>query len=216
MKEKLDQIVIDAEFLLISVIQGVALATLASNATPIIASFQLEYWLYIVSAFLFILIFWSQAIMHVLGFIRWPLDMIHNFLYFLASLFEVMAFSQMTNPFLWFSMLFIFVLVSALLYYYDFLMIKARKSDLSDSPAGKILYNDLYKEQIFYMKIFVPLGLLFNFGCAFLIHQYPQIFIGGQSHLILVGLQVLFGLTILVNSVKTFNRRLNLMQKQTF
>jgi len=211
MKEKLDQIVIDAEFLLISVVQGVALTTLAANTTPIIESLKWEYSLYIVSAFLFILIFWSQAIMHVLGFIRWPLDMIHNFLYFLASLIEVMAFSQMIHPLFWFSILFFFVAVSAVLYYYDFLMIKKRQTDLCATPSGKALYNDLYKEQIFYMKFFVPLGLLFNFGCVFLIYKFPQTFIENRSHIILVALQVLFGLTILVSSVKTFKRRLKLM-----
>jgi len=106
MKKRLDEFVVDIEFLLISVVQGVALAALAAAAAPIVANLQLEYWPYIVSALLFILIFWSQAIMHVLGFIKWPLDMIHNFLYFVASLIEVMAFSVMNKPLVWFSLFF--------------------------------------------------------------------------------------------------------------
>ena len=41
----LDQTVVDIEFLLISVIQGVALATLATNAVSPISNLQIEYWM---------------------------------------------------------------------------------------------------------------------------------------------------------------------------
>src|SRR5438309_667456 len=135
--KQLDDFVVNIEFLLISVIQGVALAALAASAAPIIASLQFEYWPYIITAFLFILLFWSQAIMRVLGFIRWPLDMMHNFLYFLASFVEVVAFSEMTNPLLWFSLIFTFVFVSGLLYYYDLILIKQCKRDMEKTNSGK-------------------------------------------------------------------------------
>ncbi len=213
MNEKLDQVVIDIEFLLISVVQGVALAALASSATPVVASLKFEYWPYIISGFLFILIFWSQAIMHVIGFIRWPIDMIHNFIYFLASLIEVIAFSEMENPLFWFMAIFIFVVVSALLYLYDFKMMNERKQILSKTLPGKELFNDLIKEQSFYIRFVVPSGLIFNLGCILLIHRYPAIFIEQHFHLILIGLQIFFALGILFSSLKTFNRRLKLIQK---
>lgn len=214
MKEKLDQLVVDIEFLLISVIQGVALAALAGAAAPIVTNLQFEYWPYIISAFLFILIFWSQAIMHVLGFIRWPLDLVHNFLYLLASLVEVMAFSVMTDPFLWFSFISAFVCITGILYFYDFILIKNHKSDFKTSP-GKALYKNLYEEQLFDMKVYVPSGLLFTFGCAFLIYRFPQIFIENRYHMVLVGIQVVFGLTIIFTSLKTFSKRLALIAKNT-
>ncbi|OGK18153.1 hypothetical protein A3G67_00835 [Candidatus Roizmanbacteria bacterium RIFCSPLOWO2_12_FULL_40_12] len=213
MKKRLDEFVVDIEFLLISVVQGVALAALAAAAAPIVANLQLEYWPYIVSALLFILIFWSQAIMHVLGFIKWPLDMIHNFLYFVASLIEVMAFSVMNKPLVWFSLFFFFVLVAGVLYYYDLLLIKACKSDFSKTSSGKALYEDLHKEQMTNMKFFVPGGLLFNAACIFLIVKHPQIFIQNHNHVFLVGIQILFGLVILLTSLKTFKKRLALIAK---
>ncbi len=211
MKEHLDQIVIDVEFLLISVIQGVALTTLTVSASPILESLKWEYSLYVVSAFLFILIFWSQAIMHALGFVRWPLDLIHSFLYFLASFVEVLAFNEVTHPLIWFLLFSAFVVVSGVLFYYDLKMIKDRKSYFSDTPAKKSMYADLYKEQMLYLKLFVPLGLFFNLGCAFLIYQYPQFFIENHQHVLLVGLQVIFDLVILVSSFRTFKRRLKLV-----
>ena len=213
MREQLDDFVINIEFLLISVVQGVALAALATSATPIVADLKVEYWLYIVSAFVFILIFWSQAIMHVLGFIRWPIDMVHNFLYFLASLVEVMAFSEMEKPLLWFSLIFVFVFITGILYYYDFLLIKKCKEDFSKTTAGKALYENLYKEQLFDMRVYVPAGLVFTSGCAFLTYRFPELFLTKHYHVVLVGIQVLFGLTIVFTSLKTFTKRLDLIAK---
>lgn len=92
-KERLDQFVLDIEFLLISVVQGVALGALAAGAIEPLATMDYQYFPYIVAGFLLILTFWSQAIVHSLSFINWPLDLGHNFLYFLASLVEVLAFS---------------------------------------------------------------------------------------------------------------------------
>ena len=149
--------------------------------------------------------------MHVLGFIRWPLDMTHNFLYFLASLVEVVAFSEMTNPLLWFGIIFAFVLVSGILYYYDLLLIKQYKKDLEKTHAGKALYNSLYKEQIFDLKVFVPGGLIFTSVCIYLIYNYPQLFIVQHYHVYLVGVQVIFGLVILIKSLGDFKRRLKLI-----
>ncbi len=203
-KEKLDDFVVQIEFLLISVVQGVALGALASSATGVVTNMQFEYWIYILSGFLFILIFWSQAIMHVLSFIRWPLDMIHNFLYFLASLVEVMAFSQINSPLHWFAFFFIFVLITGFLYFFDLRLIKK-------SQIGKALYEHTVKEQLFELKVFVPLGLLFNAVCIWLIFKYPSYFVTNHYHVILALLQSLFALIILINCLNIFKKRLQLI-----
>lgn len=109
-KERLDQFALDIEFLLISVIQGVALAALATDAADPINHLQFVYWLYIASGFLLILNFWSQAIIHAVSFIDWPLDLGHSFLYFLASFVEVMAFTHLTEPKQWFGFMAAFLL----------------------------------------------------------------------------------------------------------
>ncbi len=211
--ERLNQTVVDIEFLLISVVQGFALSALASSAVTIVANFQWQYLLYVISAFLLILIFWSQAIMHVLGFIRWPLDMTHNFLYFLAGLVEVMAFSQMNNPVMWFGLITLFVVVSALLYLYDLRMIKDCKNDMQKSPSGRALYKDLYDEQVYDLKYFVPSGLLFNLAALYLVVSYRHLFLTNKYHVILIALQTVFSIIILTRTLNSFKRRAVLIEK---
>lgn len=208
---KLNQIVVDVEFLLISVIQGVALAALAASSISPITNFQIQYWPYIVSGFLLILIFWAQAIMHVLSFVRWPLSMTHNFLYFLASLVEVMIFSQMTSPAGWFAFYLAFVVVSAILYYYDLLLIKqGLKGKLSEGQ--KNLFTSTLKEQRFELWVFVPLGILFNLGALVLIYAYPKVFIDSTYHIFLALAQIIFAFFILVWVNSGFKKRLRLIE----
>ena len=209
----LDQTVVDIEFLLISVIQGVALATLASNAVNPISNLQIEYWMYIVSAFILVLTFWSQAIIHVLSFIDWPLDLTHNFLYFTASFIEVMAFSHMTNPMKWFGFMFTFVLISGILYFVDLKLIASRKKKFEQTTSGKALYGVIFKEQKFSLYTFVSLGLIFNFAAFLSIYLYPSIFLGKSYHVFLATLQTLFGVVILINSIGTFRKRAELIKE---
>ena len=209
---QLDQIVVDIEFLLISVIQGVALATLASNAMGPISNLQIEYWMYVASAFVLVLTFWSQAIIHVLSFIDWPLDLTHNFLYFTASFIEVMAFSHMTNPLKWFGFMFTFVLISGFLYYVDLNLIKSRKNKYESTSSGIALYNVIINEQKFSLYAFVSLGLIFNLIAFLSIYLYPSIFLEKHIHILLATLQTLFGLAILLNSIGTFRKRSDLIK----
>ena len=107
--QRLDQLALDIEFLLISVIQGVALATLAAAAVVPLTTLQFAVWPYIAAAFLFILIFWSGAIIHAVSFIDWPIDLVHSFIYFLASIVEILAITSLSDSQRWFVFLFIFL-----------------------------------------------------------------------------------------------------------
>lgn len=210
---QLDNIIVDIEFLLISVIQGVALATLAANAANSISNLQIEYWLYILSAFVLLLIFWSQAIIHVLSFIDWPFELTHNFLYFLTSFIEVIAFTHMTRPLFWFIFMFAFVLSSGILYLADLKFIQSRKIRYEKIPAGKVLYTNIIKEQKFSLAMFVPLGLLFNFTAFLLILIFPKYFLEQKFHVFLAIIQTLFGIGILIKSVRSFRQRSDLIKR---
>src|SRR3989344_2965707 len=102
LKKELDSKAVEIEFLVISVIQGLAIQMLAVSASDPLSSLKYEYWFAIISAFILILIFWSQALLHTVSFIDWPIDIVHTFLYFLASFVEVMAFTHVANPLKWF------------------------------------------------------------------------------------------------------------------
>lgn len=211
--KELDQFAINIEFLLISVIQGAALAAVAIGASEMVARGSYPLLLYAFSALLVILIFWSQAIMHTLGFIRWPLDMFHNFLYFLVSLIEIMAFAVMDDPFRWFIFAAIIGAVSGTLYYYDLKMIHRARPLFSRSKEGKLLYQDLCGEQKRDLTIFVPLGVLCNGISAYAIYKYPHLFIDNNFHLILVGTQIVFALIVLHDTLSSFRRRSLLIKK---
>lgn len=197
-KARLDQLTLDIEFLLISVIQGVALAALAAASVAPMSSLQFQHLPYIITGFIFILVFWTGAINHALGFIEWPLDLIHSFLYFLASFIEVMALYQIENPMGWFIFMLIFQVVAGMLYAYDLGMIKKSLLKNSKSPKQKMLAS-IYRQQKRELRIVIPGSLIF---CLVAI-------IGVQKgyHLVFICLQGIIGLLFLINLLLNFNRR---------
>lgn len=211
-KGKLDQFTLDIEFLLISVVQAMALAALAAAASEPLSNLDFQYWLYILSGFLLILTFWSQAIVHSLSFIKWPLDLTHNFLYFLLGLIEFLAFAHLQDPLRWFIFQLIFVIVASILYFVDLKLIKKAKGNFK-TEAEKNLYKHIFKEQIKEMKSLIPSGLIFNSSAVYLIWRSPEIFIARDYHLLIVGIQVLLTIYILTVSLKSFKIRSGLISE---
>ncbi len=202
---RLDQFVLDIEFLLISVVQGVALSALAAAAIGPITTLQYQYWPYIISAFLVIFIFWSQAIIHALSFIDWPLDLAHNLFYFLASFVQVIAFSQITNPNEWFVGMTVLFAVAFLLYIVDYKIILNRKKEFVDENE-KALYKHLKKQHELDMYITVPVGFIVNAVSAYLI------FTGKVPHLYLISLQLFFQGIVLYETIQSFKKRSGLIE----
>lgn len=209
-KKDLDHKVFDVEILLISVVQGVALAALAANAMPVLAGFKIEFYLYVFAALLIILTFWSQAIIHTLSFISWPIDMFHNFFYFLVSFVEVLVFSELTNPLKWFMFMSVFFVIAAALYIIDLFLIKRCRNKFK-GQKGKVLYNHILNRQVFELKNFIPLGFVYSIVSAFIIYRYQQFFIEHHYHIALVVIQILFALTVLIESLKNFKKRSELI-----
>lgn len=212
-KDRLDGFVVNAEFLLISVIQGGALTTLGLAAAPIISNFNLMYLPYVASALVFILIFWAQAIVHTLSFIEWPMDITHNLLYFLIGLVEIMAFVELQDPLRWFGFIFLFFLVAAVLYWYDLTLIQKQKGNFEESEERKSLYKDILNRQLLELRVFVPLALIYNALCFGLIYQYPNIFITHNYQVVLILVQLAFGLIVMAEALHGFKKRIRLVSK---
>lgn len=202
----LNQLAIDIEFLLISVIQGVALAALVTNAAQPVDQFQLQYWPYILSGFIFILVFWSQAIVHALSFISWPLDLTHSFLYFLTSFMEVMTFGHLEDPRGWFMMMTVTFIIVEGLYLLDYRLILELK-DRYKNEKEKVLYKHICYNHLLEAKYFVPLAILFNATASASIHFYPDFFLGRHFHLIFIGVQCLIGLAAIIYAKNSFSKR---------
>lgn len=206
-KGRLDQLTLDIEFLLISVIQGVALAALASASVLPMTNLELIHFPYIITGFILILVFWTGAINHAIGFIEWPLDLTHSFLYFLASFIEVMALYQVTNPLVWFTFMLLFQIVAAVLYVYDLGMIKKSLARNTKSKHKQTVLSHIYRQQTRELKIFIPGSLLFCFVAFACVYAAPQLFINKSYHLIFIVLQGMFSLVFLNNLLKNFNAR---------
>ena len=203
-----DSIVLDIEFLLISIVQGAALVSVADAASRIFAGFQMEYWFYITSAFLFILIFWSQAILHAISFIDWPPSLPHSFLYFLVSFIEITAFHQLDNPMFWYISLFFFFIATGALYFMDLSLIRKREKEFSKPLAKKKLYKHIYARQLFELRSLIPAGILFNLGVVILIFAFPRSMIENHYHVLFASLQTFFGIILLTNTLKSFKERI--------
>lgn len=210
-REKLNQFTLDIEFLLISVVQAAALGALATAASGPLSNLDFQYWCYILSGFLLILTFWSQAIIHSLSFIKWPLDLTHNFFYFLAGFVEFLAFQHLEDPLRWFIFQLLFVVVASILYFIDLRLIKEGKRHFTDNPDEKALYKHILDEQVMEMKSLIPSGLIFNSLAVFLIWRFPEFFILQGYHVLIVGIQVLLTIYIITVSIKSFRVRSKLI-----
>jgi len=161
-RRDLDQIVLDVEFVLISVVQGVALTTLATEAAPMLHAPTALTLAFLASGFLFVLSFWSVAIIHALSFVIWPMDLGHYFFYFGLALLECLTFSQMERPVEWFGYSCASFALTAALYVYDFRLIVGRRAAFAGTPERRALYEHIVKHQKFEMSLLVPAGVVFN------------------------------------------------------
>ncbi len=210
-KGKLDSIVIDIEFLLISVVQGLAIQALVDSAVVPIQNLQWEYWPYVLTAFFFILVYWAQAVLHTLTFIKWPLDIGHSFLYYFTAIIEFLAFYQVTNPVRWFMFTAVLMLSIIFLYVFDLWLLKNKRDRFCSTKEGNALYNHALRSQMFELYFFVPAAVVFNLFAAIAIYYYPVIFLNNGHHLWLIGAQCLFTLGFLLRSIWQFKARSELI-----
>lgn len=212
-RRELDSFVVNVEFLLISVIQGAALATLGAFAVEPIARLDFLYIPYVLSALVFILIFWAQAIVHTISFIKWPIDIIHNLLYFIVGLTEIMAFTQLGNPLSWFGFIFLFFVIAAILYWYDLRLINKVKNDFQNTDSRKELFKDIIGRERLELYVFVPLALFYNGLSFWLILSFPHLFTAQKWNELLVFIQLVFGIFVMIETLNGFKKRINLVTK---
>ncbi|HVT00919.1 MAG TPA: hypothetical protein VHE53_01630 [Patescibacteria group bacterium] len=208
--EKLDDFTLNIEFLLISVVQGVALAALATQAAVTIGDLSWMYFPYVIASFLIILSFWSEAIIHAISFIDWPLDLLHSFMYFLASFIEVMAFTHVENPLAWFGFMSGFFIVAVGSYYVDLKMIRDRKNKFK-TKEEVALYGHILNRQRYQIRFILPSATIFCISSFFAILFNENLFITHHWNLLLISIQMIMGFVILGESMKNFSKRTKLV-----
>ena len=202
-RNELDGMVVNIELTLVSIIQGVALTFLAENAREVLSLKQWSALPYIFAGLLVIFLFWSRSIIHTLTLIRWPLEFGHNFFYIACTLAEVLAFTQLSNPFWWFVLNAVFSALVWGLFVYDVRMIRRREAD-SRSDDGSLLYRNVMRDQRLNIWFLIPAICLFNISCALAIHTHELFFLGRGGHFILIGLLIFGSIVYLGYVIRSF------------
>lgn len=202
---ELDEVIVNIELTLASIVQGLALSFLADNAAGLLSRGSATAWLYVATAFLIVLLFWSRALIHTLTLIRWPLEFVHNFFYFGCALVEVLAFKNLSDPFMWFLLNAVFAALVWGLFVHDLRIIRLRSKD-SVGPSSFRLYAIVEADQWLNIRYIVPGIFVFCLGAAVAIRQAPELFISGHGHVLLIGCQGIGLLIYLGHVVRSFAR----------
>jgi hypothetical protein len=205
-KLELDKAVVGIELTLISIIQGLALAVLASASVQPMLQLQWETWPYIATGLLVILIFWSRSLIHTLSFIGWPLEFGHTFGYFGATLIEAAALTQVADPQAWFALNACYAIAVWGLYAWDLRVVRGQAHDFA-TPDERALYDDIVRDQRWNIAVLMPLAVVFQGMAWWFVHRYPETMLRGHWHLVLIGLTILFSLHYLVEGVRLLRRR---------
>lgn len=208
----LDGLVLNIEFTLISIIQGVALFFLIDNAHVPLLTLQWPFWPYVATGLLAILIFWSRSILHTLTVIRWPLEFGHTFIYVACTLIEAVAFTQIGNPRAWYAVLTIYAALVWFLFVFDLRIIRRGVAESPDK-AGADLFRLLEKDQFSNIRFLVPSNILFNAAAWAAVSHWPDLFLVEGWHMALGIFQLAASLFYTGYSLKFYQKILPLITK---
>jgi hypothetical protein len=204
-RRELDHLVLDVEFVLISVVQGVALVTLAVEATRMLRMHDLHAYVFVASGLLIVLVFWSAALIHAISFVTWPMDLIHYFAYFGLGLLECLTFAQMERPRDWFGYSTVAFVVSFALYAYDYSLMTRHRPAYQGTEPLRRLYGHIIARQKVEMWAIVPAGIAFNLVAFAIVGNRPN------TAATFATLQFLFMFGFLVSLVRSFTVRQRLI-----
>lgn len=205
-RDRLDEVVVNIELTLISIIQGLALAVLAGASVQPILQLQWQSWPYILAGLLVVLIFWSRALVHTLSFIAWPLEFGHTFAYFGATLIEAVALTQVAEPAHWFALNAVYAFAVWSLYAWD-LRVVLRDVRAPKDEAERALQDDIVRDQRVNIRFMMPAAVMFQALSWWLVQRYPQAMLERGGHLVLIGLTLAFSVHYLLGGVRLLRRR---------
>ena len=202
---ELDNLVVNIELTLGSIVQGVALSFLAENARNSLGLHESVTWLYLASGLVIILIFWSRSIIHTLTLIRWPLEFGHNFLYIACTLVETLLFTRLTSPVEWFELTAAYAVAVWVLFVYDLRFLRPREADLASDTTQRLLAAIKGDQQL---NIWLLIPALFVYALASIVclKMWPGSFIARQAHGWLAFGQLITLLVYLYYVVRLFAR----------
>jgi hypothetical protein len=212
--QNLDEIALNIELVLISIIEGVALTKLAENAVPVLnGTSQLAYLPFVLAGLAILLVFWAQAILHAVSFIRWPLKMEHMFLYFIAAFLQVIAYANIEHAASWFFWWSVFSVLALFIYAIDLRIIREAGPKLHALTGGAAFVATVEARHSRELKILVPVALAFNVVAFLFVWLRPDIFATQSSIAVLGTLQFLISCGALVDCMRNFASRSTMLEQ---
>ena len=205
---KLDEIAVNIELVLISLIEGVALVTLAEQTVAVLQEPDwYRYIPYVLAGLAILLVFWAQSILHAVSFIRWPVRVEHMFLYFVSALLQIVAYASITALGWWFFWWTLFSIVALCMYVLDLFILRDSYKSFAKLKGGENFLKEVEKRHIFEMWYLVPLALAFNIAMSMIIFLFPDIFRSPLVYAIPGTLQFLFSVGALYDCTMNFRKR---------
>ena len=177
------------ELTLISIIQGIALYFLTETSRAVLINGEIIFWPYVLTGLLFVLLFWSRALLHTLTVIRWPLEFSHNFLYIACTFLQAVMFTRIPDPRHWYLIGAIYTGAIWLLFVIDMGMIRHRFQD-STSPESLQLLGILRREQLLHITLGMPAVTVFFVASTVAIALWPEVMIDEGGHEVLAVAQL--------------------------
>ena len=204
-ESQLSSLVMTIEFTLISVMAGVVLAPLATEAKDLLRDLRFKFWPYILFGLLYILLVWSGVISHSFTFVGWPFELGHNLLYIVWALTLALQVSFLKDPTGWFAMNTLQYLVTGWVGAYDLRILRGRA--MGSGGATKALFDMAEQRQSRLVRL-VPLAVGSSGLSLVLLLIYPGIFLGQHAHWLLGCFQLLIaagGLLYNINSLMAWH-----------
>jgi hypothetical protein len=201
----LDSLVVNTELTLISIIQGIALYWLTDSSRHVLVNGQVAYWPYVVIGLLFVLLFWSRALIHTLTVIRWPLEFGHNFLYIACTFIQAVMFTQIADPQHWYLLGAVYTGAIWILVVADMRLIR-RRFQGDASPQAQALRRMLSREQNLHIYLGYPAVALFYAAATAAMYARPDLLIAGGWHVVLALALLASVMVYLVHTLAFFRR----------
>jgi hypothetical protein len=154
-----------------------------------------------------------EEILHAVSFIRWPLRLDRMFIYFILAFVQSIAYSNLTNPKMWFFWLSLFSLVGLGLYLLDLRLIRLSRPLLMQMPGGKDLFDEIERRHLYEVRVQVPAALLFNLAALGLLILFPGYFAGAVPLAMLGSASALATLAALIDCMANFTARSRLIAR---
>jgi hypothetical protein len=174
---KLDEVAVNIELVLITVIESIALVFLAQHAVAALNDPEwYSYITYILAGLTILFVFWTQSILHVLTFARWPVRMEHLFAYFACALVQMIAYTNILSLPTWFMWWGIFSVLVMGLYVIDLWILRDSYPSFSKQVGGERFLEQVEKRHLFEMKYLLPAAFLFNIFIWLTALVFPHLF----------------------------------------